>query len=142
MNNMIPGKITLITPPDKLFNFDIGYLLVNPSLRLKMQFQQILSHVVDENINVFIYESDDVNIEWLLTVSQQSDFIIVDIDNCNEMTKNFVSFLLCMPNSFYLTSNETIPWGLINKNRIYNLDWILDSLGNPGDKEERKDDDE
>ena len=47
------GKINLITPPDKLFNLNPGYLLIKPSTKVKMQFQQILSQV-DEDLNVYI----------------------------------------------------------------------------------------
>ena len=97
------GKINLITPPDKLFNLNLGYLLVKPSSKVKTQFQQILSHSLDD-INVYVFDDDDTNIEWLLGVSQQADVIIVDIDNCDLLTKNFLSFLLAQPNTFYLTS--------------------------------------
>lgn len=138
---MSAGKLTVITPPDKLYNFDLGYLLVNPSNELKIQLQKILSHLADEDINIFIYENNETNIEWLLGVSRQVDVVIVDIDNCDELTRNFISFLLCLPNSFYLTTGETIPWGLINKNRIYNLDWILDAIPNIGDNQENRKDD-
>lgn len=132
------GKINLITPPDKLFNLNPGYLLVKPSTKTKMQFQQILSQHPDD-LNVFIYDQDETNIEWMLSVSQQADFIIIDIDNCDTITKQFVSFMLAQPNSYYLTNDEITPWGLISRNRIYNLDWILEVL-NEGDEEE--DDDE
>lgn len=138
---MSAGKLTVITPPDKLYNFDLGYLLVNPSNELKIQLQKILSHLADEDINIFIYENNETNIEWLLGVSRQVDVVIVDIDNCDELTRNFISFLLCLPNSFYLTTGEIIPWGLINKNRIYNLDWILDAIPNIGDNQENRKDD-
>lgn len=132
------GKINLITPPDKLFNLNPGYLLVKPSTKTKMQFQQILSQYPDD-LNVYIYDQDETNIEWMLSVSQQADFIIIDIDNCDPITKQFVSFMLAQPNSYYLTNDEITPWGLISRNRIYNLDWILEVL-NEGDEEE--DDDE
>lgn len=129
------GKINLITPPDKLFNLNPGYLLIKPSTKVKMQFQQILSQV-DNDINVYIYDTDETNIEWMLSVSQQADFIIIDVDNCDLVTKQFVSFLLAQPNSFYMTNDEITPWQLINRNRIYNLDWITDVLG----KEEEEED--
>lgn len=132
---MALGKINLITPPDKLFNLNPGYLLIKPSTKVKMQFQQILSQV-DNDINVYIYDTDETNIEWMLSVSQQADFIIIDIDNCDLVTKQFVSFLLAQPNSFYMTNDEITPWQLINRNRIYNLDWITDVLG----KEEEEED--
>ena len=134
-DNMNLGKINLITPPDKLFNLNPGYLLVKPSTKVKMQFQQLLSQSIDD-LNVYIYDTDESNIEWMLSVSQQADFIIIDIDNCDSVTKSFVSFLLAQPNSHYLTSDEITPWHLISRNRIYNLDWITEVLNKEEDDEE------
>jgi hypothetical protein len=131
------GKINLITPPDKLFNLNPGYLLVKPSTKVKFQFQQLLSQTEDD-INVYIYDTDEADIEWMLSVSQQADFIIIDIDNCDPITKLFLSFLLAQPNSYYLTNDELTPWGLISRNRIYNLDWITEVLT----KQDEEDDDE
>jgi len=98
-----------------------------------MQFQQLLSQSIDD-LNVYIYDTDESNIEWMLSVSQQADIIIIDIDNCDDITKQFVSFLLAQPNTHYLTSDEVTPWGLISRNRIYNLDWILDALKDQEDE--------
>ena len=135
------GKINLITPPDKLFNLNPGYLLIKPSTKVKMQFQQLLSQS-DDDLNVYIYDTDENNIEWMLSVSQQADVIIIDIDNCDVVTKQFVSFLLAQPNTHYLTNDELTPWHLISRNRIYNLDWILDALNEAGDEEEEETDEE
>jgi hypothetical protein len=129
------GKINLITPPDKLFNLNPGFLLVKPSVKVKMQFQQLLSQS-DDDLNVYIYDTDETNIEWMLSVSQQADTIIIDIDNCDNITKQFASFLLAQPNTHYLTTDEITPWHLISRNRIYNLDWILEALKEEGDDEE------
>jgi hypothetical protein len=128
------GKINLITPPDKLFNLNPGFLLIKPSTKVKMQFQQLLSQSVDD-LNVYIYDTDEADIEWMLSVSQQADNIIIDIDNCDAITKQFVSFLLAQPNTHYLTTDEVTPWSLISRNRIYNLDWILDDLKDDEDDE-------
>ena len=49
------GKITVITPPDKLFNSTLSYLLVKPSKLVKEQFQTILSRSIDD-LNVFIFD--------------------------------------------------------------------------------------
>jgi hypothetical protein len=139
--NMNLGKINLITPPDKLFNLNFGYLLIKPSTKVKMQFQQLLSQS-DDDVNVYIYDTDESNIEWMLSVSQQADTIIIDIDNCDDITKQFVSFLLAQPNSHYLTTDEITPWGLISRNRIYNLDWILEVINKEEDDNESEESDE
>lgn len=121
------GKINLITPPDKLFNLNMGYLLVKPSLYVKQQFQLILSQNIEE-INVFIYDDDEQDIDWLLSVANQCDVTIIDIDNCDMITQKFVTYLLAQPNTHYITNDEFTPYGLINKNRIYDLDWIVKQI--------------
>ena len=114
------GKINLITPPDKLFNQNINYLLIKPSTETKIQFQQILSQLIDD-INIFIFDEKELDLDWMLSVSHQCDAVIIDVDNCDPITKNFVSYLLSMPHCHYITTDEITPWNLISKNRIYNL---------------------
>jgi len=121
------GKITLITPPDKLFNMNLSYLLIKPSMQIKEKFQTILSQSIDD-INVFIYDDDDVDISWALSIAHQVEVVIIDVDNCDPITSQFISFLLAMPNAYYITMNETVPYKLISKNRIFDLDWIIQKL--------------
>ena len=118
------GKINLITPPDKLFNQNINYLLIKPSTETKIQFQQILSQLIDD-INIFIFDEKELDLDWMLSVSHQCDAVIIDVDNCDTITKNFVSYLLSMPHCHYITTDEITPWNLISKNRIYNLDILI-----------------
>lgn len=129
------GKINLITPPDNLFNNNVSYLLVKPSTKVKMQFQTLLS-AIDEDINVYIYDTDEADIAWMLNAANQVDFIIIDIDNCDSITKTFVSLLLTNSKTFYFTSDEITPYNLISRNRIFNLDWILEAIKNLEDDEE------
>ena len=126
------GKITLITPPDKLFNMNLSYLLVKPSNHIKQQFQTILSQSLDD-LNIFIYDNDDHDVSWLLSIALQVDCIIIDVDNCDLITDKFVTFILAQPNVYYITSDETTPYNLISKNRIYNLDWIVEQIKNEED---------
>ncbi len=137
------GKINLITPPDTLFNSNLGYLLVKPSTKLKVQFQTILS-AIDEEINVFVYDTEEVDIAWMLNAANNSDIIIIDIDNCDPITKSFVSILLSNANAFYMTDDEITPWGLLSRNRIYNLDWIVEQINQAkqGLEDEEEDDEE
>jgi hypothetical protein len=129
------GKITLITPPDKLFNMNLSYLLIKPSNHVKEQFQTILSNSIDD-LNIFIYDTDDMDIGWLLSICQQVDCIIIDIDNCDTLTQKFITFIIAQPNASYITTDEITPYNLISKNRIYNLDSIVQSIKN----EEEEDD--
>lgn len=131
------SNVTLITPPDKLFNMNLSYLLVCPSPKVQMQFQQITS-IIDEDVNVYVYDNHN-DIDWLLSVARQVDVTIIDIDGCNDLTRDFVSCLLINPQTFYLTSQDHTPWELLNKNRIYNLDWIIQQYNT---EEDSTDDDE
>lgn len=131
------GNITLITPPDKLFNANLSYLLVKPSLYVKEQFQAILSHCMDD-LNVFIYDNQDLDTAWLLSVAQGAHVTIIDVDNCDTITQKFITFMLAQPNVYYITKDETTPYNLISKNRIYNLDWIVEQLKD--DEEDEEDD--
>lgn len=133
--SMSLGKINVITPPDKLFNLNMGYLLVKPSLYVKQQFQTILSHNIDE-INVFIYDDNEHDIDWLLSVANQCDVTIIDVDNCDPTTKLFITYLLAQPNTHYITNDELTPYRLINKNRIYDLDWIVQQLNDNNNEED------
>jgi hypothetical protein len=110
-----------------LFNSNIGYLLIKPSNKLKQQFQTILS-VISEEINVYVYDTEEIDIAWMLNAANNTDIIIIDIDNCDSITKNFVSVLLANANAFYMTEDEITPWGLLSKNRIYNLDWLVEQI--------------
>jgi len=129
------GKITLITPPDKLFNMNVSYLLVKPSNHIKQQFQTILSQSIDD-LNVFIYDTEDIDTSWLLSIAIQADCVIVDIDNCDSITQKFVTFMLAQPNAYYITSDEITPYKLISKNRIYNLDWIVEQIQNQEEEDD------
>ena len=135
------GKITVITPPDKLFNSTISYFLVKPSKYVKQQLQSVMSRSIDD-INVFIFDDDDTDIDWLLSVAHQTDLIIIDVDNCDRVTKQFVTFMLAQPNVYYITSDELTPYGLISKNRIYDLEFIVNRYNEEEDDNEEDSEEE
>lgn len=128
-------NINLITPPDKLFNSNLSFLLVKPSTKIKIQFQGILSKAL-EDVNVYIFDDSEADIDWLLSVSQTVDRVVIDIDNCDNITKLFVSLILTQPNAYYYTSDEITPWNLISRNRIYDLDWVTEVLDKDNEDED------
>ena len=132
---MNAGKINLITPPDRLYNSNLSYLLVKPSTKLKLQFQSKLSQI-DEDVNVYVFDDQELDIDWLLSVSQSADFTIIDIDNCDNLTILFVALILTQSNAYYYTSDETTPWHLISRNRMYNMDWIQEVLNDDEENDE------
>lgn len=131
------GKINIITPPDQLFNLNPSLLLVNPSLAVKQQMQKYLSCSIDE-VNVFVYDDTEQNLDWLLSVHFRADVTVIDIDNCDPTTKLFVTYMIAHPETYYISNDELTPYGLISKNRIYDLDAIpfFHKIGEEDDEEE------
>jgi len=66
------GKINIVTPPDKLFNLNPSLLLVNPSMLVKQQMQKYLSCSIEE-VNVFVYDDREHDLDWLLSVHFRAD---------------------------------------------------------------------
>ena len=92
-----------------------------------------------EEINVFIYEEAEQDVDWLLSVANQCDVTIIDVDNCDPITQKFITYLLAQPNTHYITNDELTPYGLISKNRIYNLDWIVDQINEQNQEDDTED---
>ena len=40
--------------------------------------------------------------------------------------KKFASYILSIPNTFYLTKDDVTPYNKINLNRVYDLNWLGD----------------
>jgi hypothetical protein len=123
------NKLLIITPPDKIFNKTPSCLLIKPGMELKNQFQAIASDIIDD-LNLFVFDDNETDIDWMLCIANLADTVIIDVDNCDTITRNFVSFLLSHPHVYYITTDETIPYGLISKNRVYDLQWFIHSLQN------------
>jgi hypothetical protein len=124
------SKINFITPPDLLHNKATSFLLIYPSNEVKVQFQNLLAKF-DIPINVYFYEptkEDEQNIPWLINVANLVDYTILDVDNVVDVERNFVSYFISLTNTFYLTKADNVPYNLISVNRIYNLDWLYNSL--------------
>jgi hypothetical protein len=132
------GKINIITPPDKLFNLNPSLLLISPSVLVKQQMQKYLSCSIDE-VNVFVYDNTEQDLDWLLSVHYRADVTVIDIDNCDPTTRLFVTYMIAHPETYYITNDALTPYSLISKNRIYDLDAIpfFNKIG-----EEDNDDDE
>lgn len=128
------NNIVIITPPDILNNDAFSICLIHPRKELKETLHDILTHV-EINVNVFLYELlADYDIEWLLNVVKSSDVVLIDVDNCDVLTKVFSSHIIAQPKTFYLTNDNYTPYNVISKNRVYDLSW-LENILNRGTNE-------
>jgi hypothetical protein len=93
-----------------------------------------------DDLNIFMYDEQETDTSWMLSIAQQVDVVIVDVDSCDTITSKFVTFLLAQPNTYYITRDETTPYNLISKNRIWDLDQIVEQFTNQEEDEEDSDD--
>ena len=89
----------------------------------------ILKHTANlkSPINVYLYENNKDEIEWLLDVSQNVDNIILDIDN-TKVEHWVIGYLLNFGKTFYLTNQVSMPYNIINSNRIYELKQFMEGV--------------
>jgi hypothetical protein len=128
------NDIVLITPPDVLYNDTYSILIITPSIAIKNSLHEILKNTVMP-INVYLFSDGDSDIAWLCNVLKMSNITIFDLDNANSIVKEFSSYIIAQPKTFYLTVNQNLPYNLISKNRVYDFAWLENILFNRGKNE-------
>jgi hypothetical protein len=123
-------NINVITPPDVLHNQSLSFFLIFPSVDIRTQFQSILSDInIDSNVYLYDPQTDEErNYDWLLNISKMVDYNILNLDDMSHIEKNLASYLISLPNTFYLTKDEVTPYNMLSVNRIYDLDWLHNKL--------------
>jgi hypothetical protein len=124
------NKLVLITPPDKVFNQNRSTLLIYPSESIKMQAQEILANAEGHH-NIYLYspKEDEVDVDWLLSVAKMSEVVIFDIDNSPVHVRYLASYIVSLPHTYWLTSDDKMLYNKLSPNRIYGLDTIEDLIG-------------
>jgi|TARA_B110000503_G_scaffold68084_1_gene106442 hypothetical protein len=128
-------KVNLITPPDILYNNTYSIVLVSANNLLKNELQ---SHIEKFNINfnIYVLDNENIDINWLLTCIKIADIVIFDIDNADDIIKNFTSYIIGHDNVFWLTNREYLYYTSISVNRKYNLDFLQEVIGGYIEKQE------
>lgn len=123
-------KITLITPPDKIFNNNYSILLLYPSQSVKDQFQRSIAYL-DHPFNVYVYEADDLShdVDWLLSMVKIANVVIFDIDNTSSKIRTLASYIIANSNTYWLTNDNEPFYNKLSVNRIYNLDFLQTLIG-------------
>ena len=113
---MSKPTVNLITSPDKLLNGNLSFLLLNPSVTVKEQFNDMLKELSDAPINLYLSE-DENDIAWVLDVAQSVNYIIIDIDNTKE-SQWVIGHLLSFDKTYYLTNQAEMQYNILNINRL------------------------
>jgi len=124
------NKIVLITPPDKLFNQNASCLLIYPSESVRKETQEILASSKNgQNIYIYNVDEENIDVDWLLSVAKMSDLVILDLDNCTPHVRALASYLVSLPHTYWLTSDDWMLYNKLSPNRIYGLDVIEHLIG-------------
>ena len=115
------SKISVITPPDKLYNKAYSFVLIFPNEEIKLQLQNLIQDW-NEPVNVYLYEPESP--EWLIDVVQGADTVILNIDEADAQIRELTSYLISLQNVFWLTKGENSVYNKLSVNRIYNLDYL------------------
>ena len=111
------NKITLISFPDYYHNQTHKAFLINPTQNEKDAVQSCLVEN-DMDMAIFLYENND-QIEWLLNIANLSDNVYINIDNSEDLSYHYISYLVSRANvSWY--SNK-IDYSILNKDRVRNI---------------------
>jgi|TARA_X000000950_G_scaffold104554_1_gene131806 hypothetical protein len=128
------SDITVITPPDKIFNEKINIFLLYPSNKIKTDLQDILAEITTK-VNVYIYEKkDEHDVDWLLSVQKMSDISIIELDQLPNEIKQIESYLISQSNTYWLTKGDNIWYNKLNVNRVYDLHFLNSKLGGTVEK--------
>ena len=123
------NEISLITPPDRLYTDEYSFLLIYPSQNTKEQFQAILAEA-EIPLHVYLYDLEDKEEpEWLLDIFQSVDTVIIDIDHCTPSIRDLTGYFLSKDKTFWLTKAEGKLYNIINKHRLYDLDYLREKIG-------------
>jgi hypothetical protein len=118
------SDVTVITPPDKLFDQATKILLITPGVEIRKTVGDILANT-PRAVNIFLYEEEHgLHVEWVLDILAECNICIIDVDNSSEMIKKFASLIIANPKTFYLTNDSVTPYNLISANRVYDMHWL------------------
>jgi len=131
-------EICLITPPDIVHNYDCTILLIYPNEDIKEQMNNVLGDIKG-SLNLYLYEptADEHDPQWLYTVAEKSDIIILDIDNCDNLTRSSLAYFLGMSKTYWLTKGEDLYYNNLSNKRVYDVESIKDKIGGQIAKQQR-----
>jgi len=125
-------NINLITPPDKVFSDAVNVLVIFPSKDLQQQIQNEVFPNAKESINVYLYDKPqytNTDVDWLLSIFNLCQIVIVDVDQCPPHIKDLLSFMIAKPKTYWLTNAVDSVYNHISSNRIYNISILSSALG-------------
>jgi hypothetical protein len=126
----MPGKITLITPPDFFENSNTSVLFAH----ISNEEQDVISRWLADsdfanNINFYVY-SGEVNVSWFLYALSRCEYKYINIDCVNYITQALSGYALGKSDTYYKTKDTNLSaiYNHINGNRVDRVEDFLESI--------------
>ena len=118
-------NITVVTPPDKVYNFNKSILLIYPDDAIKDQLQTLVQDI-EGDFNLYLYSLEDTeqNSEWLLDLVKMCDTVIFNIDKSSPEVRQLASYIIAHTNVFWLTNAAETVYTKLSNNRVYDLSFL------------------
>jgi hypothetical protein len=128
------NKLVLITPPDKMYDRSKKILLVTLSDPFKVEFNEMLLGLDLADTSIYLYNNGD-DLTWLMDVFYMADVVVLDVDTADADVLMLASHLVSYHKTYWMTAYQDKALDMISANRVFNLQWLRDEIGeNNNDK--------
>jgi len=111
------NKVTIITYPDYFHDQSNKVLIVNATADERNSINEFLLKY-DIEITLYLYNNND-QVEWLLNVANQVNNVYINVDNSNDMSYYYMSYLVSLTNTTW--NSHKIDYSIINKGKVSNI---------------------
>jgi hypothetical protein len=126
----MPGKITLITPPDFFENENKSILFVNLSDDDQDKVSRWLAKSnLTSDINLYVY-SGELTAPWFFYAMARCEHKYIDLNGKNFITDALSGYIIGKSNVFYKTDDANLAslYSHINTNRIDHIETFMESI--------------
>lgn len=126
----MPGKLTLITPPDFYENGNLSILFVNLSDEDQDAVSRWLADAqLDQDLNLYVYMGEPT-LPWFFYAMARCEYKYIDLNGKNSVTEALGGYVLGKSDVYYKTDDANLAaiYSHINSNRIDRVETFMESI--------------
>jgi hypothetical protein len=126
----MPGKITLISPPDVYVNKTQSIILINSTdEEQELITEWFSSNPLTKELSIYFYNNDK-NLQWLVIAFAVSKYRYINVDNTRDESHLLTSHFLSCDNCYYTLSDPNLyeVYRLLNTSKLQGVTEFLDKV--------------